>query len=81
MTGRRNELLEQCETPPGFEAWMDHFLQLRTGENITHQEIVAFCSLYSIRMLPIEVSAILAMDRAASSTISEIMKEDNASTG
>jgi hypothetical protein len=78
---RSSDLFEKAKIPRGFESWVTHFLKLRTGESITHQEILAYCTLYSIHLSPLQIDTIMAMDRAASAAISEILKEESGNGG
>ena len=43
---------------------------------ITFSDIKAYEDVVGIKLTPVEISAILAMDKAASSAIAEIMKEN-----
>jgi len=51
-------------------------MEIRRGEMITFSDIKAYEDVVGIKLTPVEISAILAMDKAASSAIAEIMKEN-----
>lgn len=67
--------------PAGFESWFRHFMALRQGERITYADVDAYQRVAGIELNPVELTAVFAMDRAASSVISEVMKSRTAGKG
>ncbi len=60
--------------PKGFESWFVHFMALRQGERITYADIDAYQRVTGVRLNPVELAAVFAMDRAASAVVSEVLK-------
>lgn len=73
--GVHDPQLDTADLPQGFEHWYYRFMEMRRGERITFQDIYAYEQVMGIKLTPIEVSAILEMDRAMSEAIAEIIKE------
>ena len=76
-TGIHDEQLDVTDIPEGFESLYLHFLSLRTGERITYTEIANYQAVTGVRLNPIQLAAIMSMDRAASSAIAEAIKENS----
>lgn len=70
-----DERLIAEEVPPGFGYLIGHYMKLRTGEALTYTELQAYCDLNRISLSPLEISAIMAMDKEANSVISEIVAQ------
>lgn len=75
-TGIHDEQLDITEIPVGFESWYTHFLSLRTGERITYTDVIAYQEVTGMHLNPMELAAVMAMDRAASSAVAEVLKEN-----
>jgi hypothetical protein len=74
-TGIHDPELDEPEIPEGFESWFIRFMELRKGESVSYADLDAYQRITGCRLSSVEVQAIFAMDRAASSAIAEIMKE------
>lgn len=74
-SGIRDPQLETCEIPEGFESWVRRYFEMRTGEGVTYADIRAYEEVNMTKLTPVEVAGILAMDRAASAAIAEILKD------
>ena len=54
---------------------MQRFLTLKKEGPITFSEVLAYQQLYGIELSPMEISAIMAMDRGYSVGVAEALKE------
>lgn len=74
-TGIRDPALDAQEVPKGFESWFLRYFELRTGDGLSYSEIRAYEEAMNTKLSPIEVSALMAMDRAAAQAVAELLKE------
>jgi hypothetical protein len=51
-------------------------MEIKRSETVTYQDIDAYERVTGIKLSPIEVSAVLAMDRGATMAMVEVMKEN-----
>lgn len=70
-----DQLAQDVPVPEGFEYLFTIFIRLRGSEGVSFQDIAAYETVAGYKLTPVEISAILSMDQAASSVIGEIMKE------
>lgn len=75
MAKQEDERLVPLPVPEGFGYILNHYLKLRTGDTLTYLEIQAYCNLQGIVLSPMEIDAIMELDKVANSVIGEIMKE------
>ena len=80
QSGVHDEQLDITEIPTGFEAWYFRFMELRRGDGVSFGDIRAYEEVMNVKLAPVEVAAIMAMDRGASAAIAIVMKE-NANAG
>lgn len=50
-------------------------MKLRTGESLTYMELKAYCSLTGVVLSPLEINAIMSLDKEANSVITEILAD------
>lgn len=50
-------------------------MKLRTGESLTYMELQAYCSLTGVVLSPLEINAIMSLDKEANSVITEILAD------
>jgi len=55
-------------------------MELRRGDGVSFGDIRAYEEVMNVKLAPVEVAAIMAMDRGASAAIAIVMKE-NANAG
>lgn len=75
QSGVHDPQLDTASVPVGFEHWYYRFMELRRGDGITYQDLYAYEQVLGVKLTPIEVSAIMAMDQGASVAVGEILKE------
>lgn len=73
--GISDERLKPIPVPDGFGYLLEHFLKLRTGESLTYLEMQAYCSMTSVFLSPLEIDAIMRLDKVANSVIDAVLKE------
>lgn len=54
------------------------YMTMRRSEQLTFQDIAAFESVMRVKLTPMEVEGILAMDKGASAAIAQIMSPNKA---
>lgn len=74
QSGVHDPQLDTTDIPQGFESWYYRFLEMRRSEGISFQDIAAYENVMGVKLTPIEVSAILAMDHGYSAAVYEITK-------
>lgn len=73
--GISDERLAPIPVPDGFGYLLEHFLKLRTGESLTYLEMQAYCSMTGVFLSPLEIDAIMHLDKVANSVIDAVLKE------
>jgi len=74
-TGFRDSALNTSPVPDDFGWWMGLFSTIRRGETITFQDIDAFERVTCVKLNPMEIDVILAMDKGASAAMAEILRK------